>query len=287
MMERMRANGKAWLLETCVIVALMVASAQVGMAAPADLAHQTDFLTAECFTQTYAGLSSSARQSCLRDMQARNYTHMYVYVYNEEDYGGPRFDYYQDPQGFRSLLQEIRGAGLLPVVFLHPDDAPVNKKRPVEELKSRLDALIPVIDSLVSSYVLGLELDEYWPFEKANQLGQHLNGLTRKKIAAHQLPGRWDYCQQAGWCDYMILQYGFGKSLEAIADMTREALRDLRRPVVAGEYNLRGEEDKGQKMGDAAVAAGAVGFGNGGSGLGAAPPDTTPPASPVGLKINR
>jgi hypothetical protein len=82
----------------------------------------------------------------------------------------------------------------------------------------------------------------------------------------------------------MILQYGFGESTETIADMTKEAISELRRPVVAGEYNL-GSEKKGQALGDAAVAAGAVGFGNGGSGLDAAPPDAVPPASPVGLTL--
>jgi hypothetical protein len=260
------------------------ASAQVSLAASADLAHQTDFLRADCLTHTYAGLSQSRRQNCLKQMKARDYTHIYVYPYNERDYGGPSFDFYKNPQGFLNILKEIKRAGLLPVVWLNPDDAPLNKARSVTEHKARLDALIPVIDGDVSSYVLGLEMNEYWSFSTADSLGKHLSGLTRKKIAVHQTPGRWDYCQKASWCDYMVLQYGFGKTESAIAEMTRKALSALRRPVVAGEYNIK-TEDHGQRLGDAAMQAGAVGFGNGGSTTAMPPSDAVAPHSPAQLQL--
>jgi hypothetical protein len=219
-------------------------------------------------------------------MTARDYTHIYVYPYNERDYDGPSFDYYKNPQGFLKILDEIRQAGLLPVVWLNPDDAPVNKARSVTEHKARLNALIPVIDSDVSSYVLGLELNEYWSFTTTDTLGKHLSGLTQKKIAVHQTKGRWDYCQKASWCDYMVLQYGFGKTPETIAKMTRQALSALRRPVVAGEYNRIGEsEDNGRERGDAAMRAGAVGFGNGGSTTAMPPSDAMAPHSPAKLQL--
>jgi hypothetical protein len=218
-------------------------------------------------------------------MQERQYTHMYVYVANEDKKFSPVFDYYQNPPAFRSLLREIRQAGLLPVVWLNPDDSPVNAGRSVEALKARLNTLVPVIDDLVSSYVLGLELNEYLSFDESNRLGQHLNGLTTKKIAVHQTAGRWDYCRP-GWCDYMLLQYGFGKSAAFVADMTKRAINALDKPVVAGEYNLsKTGEANARKLGDAAMQAGAIGFGNGGTPFGAPAGDMIPPSTPVSLKL--
>jgi hypothetical protein len=170
-------------------------------------------------------------------------------------------------------------------VWLNPDDSPVNAQRSVTELKARLNKLIPVIDGLVSSYCLGLELNEYLTFDESNELGKHLDRLTKKKIAVHQTPGRWDYCKKAGWCDYMILQYGFGKTTSAIASMTKKAISDLRRPVVAGEYNIKQAESTGQRLGDAAMQAGAIGFGNGGSPFASLALDSLPPSTPVSFKV--
>jgi hypothetical protein len=63
----------------------------------------------------------------------------------------------------------------------------------------------------------------------------------------------------------MVLQYGFGQTESVVARMTRQAIADLGKPVVAGEYNEGPSELVSVRLGDAAVAAGAVGFGNGGT----------------------
>jgi hypothetical protein len=223
-------------------------------------------------------MSSSERSAIIKAYKDRGYTHYYIYAYNENDYSGPSFDYYKNPQGFKEILQQIVNAGLKPVVWLNPDDAPVNKNRSEQEIKSRMNALIPIIDSLVSSYVLGLELDEYWSKSKSDSLGNHLNTLTSKPLAAHQIGGKWDYCKSS-WCDYMILQYGFGKTEAQIISMTKEAISDLKKPIVAGEYNSphygEGLESLSVKLGNAGISAGASGFGNGGT----APKPTKAPTS--------
>src|SRR5690606_7593385 len=118
-------------------------------------------------------------------------------------------------------------------------------------------------DPLVSSYSLGIEIDEYWTKDEAREIGEHLHTLTTKPVAAHQTEGRWDYCK-ADWCDYMILQYGFDLPENAITSMTQAAMQDLQKPVVAGEYSLEAEEES-IRLGNAGVGAGAAGFGNGGS----------------------
>jgi hypothetical protein len=219
------------------------------------------------------GLDANRRKDCIDQIVDRGYTHFYVYAYNERDYGGPSFDFYTDPHGLAAILQEIKDAGLKPVVWLNPDDASVNRRRSIAELKERMNDLIPVIDPLVSSYVLGLELDEYWGQSKVDALGQHLATLTNKKIAVHQLAGRWNYCKLA-WCDYMMLQYGFGLTEDQIETMTRRAMNDLDKPVVAGEYSLS-DESVSIRLGDVAVSAGAKGFGNGGT-----PGQTIEPTEP-------
>ena len=121
-----------------------------------DFPHRTDFLTGGCFTHVVPGLDATQRKSCIDEIKGRDYTHFYVYVYNERDYGGPSFDFYDNPLVYRTILQEIKDAGLKAVVWLNPDDAPINRNRTVASLKSRLTDLVPFIASLVSSYVLGL-----------------------------------------------------------------------------------------------------------------------------------
>lgn len=235
-----------------------IAAAQSGF----DFPHKTDFLTAGCFTHVVPGLDATRRKNCIDAIKRRGYTHFYVYAYNERDYGGPRFDFYTNALTYRTILQEIKDAGLKPVVWLNPDDAPFNRNRSIPNLKARLSDLVPFIDPLVSSYVLGLELDEYWGKTKVDALGKHLNKLTKKKIAVHQVGGRWNLCRLA-WCDYMMLQYGFGKNQAQIKSMTKTAMNDLDKPVVAAEYS-KSKEGVSVKLGRAAVSVGAKGFGNGG-----------------------
>jgi hypothetical protein len=287
MSERVKKDRMSRLSKVWVIISVGFGFVSTAIAASIELAHQTDFLAAGCLTHVYPGLSNSKRQACLKKMTDRKYTHMYVYAYNENDYGGPGFDYYENPEQFRKILEDIRAAGIEPVVWLNPDDAPKNKKRSVSELKSRMANFIPVVDSVASSYCLGLELNEYWDFDKVNQLGRYLDGITEKKIAVHQTGGRWDYCKKSDWCDYMILQYGFGKDASSISEMTKKIIKDLGKPVVAGEYNDIGKsESNGRTLGDAAMKTGAVGFGNGGTPFASSgSPKVESPQAPEELRI--
>lgn len=227
------------------------------------LPHATDFLTAGCRTHLYATFDAVERERCRTVLQARSYTHFYIYAYNELDYGGPSFDLFAEPGRFRQLLAELRSAGLEPVVWLIPDDAGAIAATPARDIQAKLSAFVPVIDDLVSSYVLGLELDEYWLPPKVDSLGSRLSELTNKPIAVHQLPGKWDLCAFS-WCDYLILQYGFDKTTSDIHRMTAEAIAALGKPVVAGEYETI-DESRAIAFGNAGVSAGASGFGNGGT----------------------
>jgi len=230
---------------------------------PGALPHATDFLTAGCRTHLYATFDAAERERCRTVLRQRSYTHIYVYAYNEHDYGGPSFDFFADPGRFRQLLAELKSSGLEPVVWLIPDDASSIAGMPAREIQTKLAAFVPAVDDLVSSYVLGLELDEYWLPAKVDSLGSRLSDLTSRPIAVHQLPGKWDYCAFS-WCDYLILQYGFDKTPSDIHRMTSEVLAALGKPVVAGEYEVT-DESKAIAFGNVGVAAGASGFGNGGT----------------------
>jgi hypothetical protein len=202
----------------------------------------------------------------MRDaITSRDYTHFYIYIYNENDYGGPSFDFYADPDGFNDMLQELLDDGLRPVVWLFPDDAPNIAGTSTEDLQSMLSTVIPQIDDRVSEYVLCLECDEYWPESKVNDLGSHLDTLTDKPIGVHMLPDGTSMCDDEAWCDYLALQTGFGESAQEVAQDVENAIAAVApygKVVVAAEYELS-DENNGIMLGNAAVAAGAAGFGNG------------------------
>jgi hypothetical protein len=189
----------------------------------------------------------------------RKYTHLYLSVTSE------KHNYYGDPSGFRTFLQELINDGIKPVVWLTSDTGKW-KDQPVAAIKSSLMNFIPFIDDLVNSYCLGLEIDEYWSESKADEIGRYLDSLTDKPIAVHQLPRAWGYCN--AYCDYLILQYGFGETEAQIRNITVRAKRSLKKPVVAGEYNAdRNNEALSIRLGNSVMSAGASGFGNGGTGL--------------------
>lgn len=247
----------------CVAVfgSVFPALLEVGVAAvtSADIAHKADFLTnPDCGAGTTAYMNATAarRAQCRAGIKKRGYTHHYVSVASDIR------NHYSDPEGFKRKLQELVADGIKPVLWLTSDTGSWRNK-PLGAIKQDLTNFIPHVDRLVSSYSLGIEIDEYWTRAEAREIAKHLRTLTMKKIAAHQRAGRWDYCKDA-WCDYMILQYGFGRS-DSIIPLTRAAMQDLKKPVIAGEYNARAPERHSIRLGDAGIRAGAAGFGNGGT----------------------
>jgi hypothetical protein len=245
----------------------------------ADLPHYADFLTIPGCRETtfYSDPASSAseRAACRSAVKNRGYTHLYISIAHEHA------NWFTNPTGFRSLLQELVDDGIEPVVFLTSDTG-AWKDSPISAITRDLDNVIPQIDELVSSYVIGIEANEYWTESEAPSIGTHMQGLTSKKIAVHQTARRWDYCINASWCDYMMLQYGEptsavtdaetsiitqdAKSITAaeIRTITQDAKADLPgKPIVAAEYH-GGSESTSIPLGAAADAAGTRGFGNGG-----------------------
>lgn len=236
-------------------------------ALPDETHHQADFLTAGDYTHLYPGRSKKQRARILEAALSRGYTHLYIYVMNEEDYDATQFNFYERPQEYREVLSEIRAAGLLPVVWLAPDDAPgLHAQLPPERLMEVWSEFVPAIDDQVSSYVLGLEMDEYWTREEQSALGRHLRSLTAKPIFVHLQPGLWEPALEE-WATGLVYQYGFDLSVEQIQATTRELRERLSaagKLFIAGEYSLANVETS-LELGNAAMEAGAHGFGNGGT----------------------
>src|SRR3989339_455671 len=207
-------------------------------ATAADLPHMTDFLTLPSpgpgGTTWYARANSSDRQTCRETITGKGYTHLYLSVTSSSH------NYYGNSSGFRVFLQELVNDGIKPVVWLTSDTGPW-KDQSISSIKSDLSAFIPAIDNLVSSYCLGIEVDEYWTSGESDQIASHMQTLTVKPIGIHQLPGKWNYGLSAA-CDYFILQYGWNLSESQIKDKTQSAIDELGKPVVAGEYHLEGSE---------------------------------------------
>ena len=128
-------------------------------------AHRTDFLTLPGVRSTLL-LPGQLHLlgSTLMTLQARGYTDIYLYVVNEGDFGGSvTFNWYEDPQGYREILEAVVRAGIRPVVWLAPDDAPGFHRNSANRLPTLWQTFIPAIDDLVGSYVLGLELKSIGP----------------------------------------------------------------------------------------------------------------------------
>ncbi len=257
------------------------------------LPHKANFLAPYCLTHVFPGENAADRAACLSAHIQRAHTHFYVYPYNENDYSkwnAPSFDFYSDPQTFRGRLQEIIDAGMVPVVWLFPDDAPNLHSSSIAEYQAILNTLVPAIDDLVSSYVLGLELDEYFKPNEISIMGAHLDTLTDKKIGIHLGTGKTSGIENV-WADYLVYQYGFGNSENAMISKTQSVLASVTdqyaKPVIAGEYaRFSTQEAVHIQLGDAAISADprmkSFGFGNGGSSL-AVNPDHLAPMPPTGL----
>ena len=236
------------------------------------LNHVTDFLTLRSsdgrtlYTHLYAGYSDGDRAEVREALKERGYTHIYMYAMNEGDYGGKAvFNGYQSPDQFRARLRELVDDGLAPVVWLAPDDAPNFHRDSVKTLPNSWDRFIPAVDDLVASYVVGLEMDEYWSADEQDRLGGYLDRLTERPLFVHYTSGEWEGAKSA-WVDGLIYQYGFGLSEVEVADRTEQLvsrLRPMGKTFIAGEYAYRVPEADARRLGAAALQAGADGVGNG------------------------
>ncbi|KKS97699.1 MAG: outer membrane adhesin-like protein [Candidatus Gottesmanbacteria bacterium GW2011_GWA2_43_14] len=229
------------------------------------LPHATDFLSlpacgSNCGTTYFPTASASQRSAYISQLKSRGYTHAYLSV------TASAFNYYPNPSGFNSLLTELNTAGIKAVVWLTSDTG-TWKGKTVAAIKTDLSAFIPQIDAKTNSYVVGLESNEYWTASEIQEIGNHMDSLTNKPLAAHQTPNKWEYCSQS-WCDYMVLQTNpptESTTGPQVATKVNNARTSLGKPVVVGEYHRPDESVSISLANYALDNACAAGFGNGGT----------------------
>ena len=237
--------------------------------------HRTDFLTLDGKHDMlgYAALSSDRRADIRASLRDRAYTHLYLYVIAENDIGLGYFNYYEKSDVYRSRLQEVRQEGLEPVVWLAPDDAPVFHRDSAETLPTIWNTFIPAVDDLVSAYVLGLELGEYWSSSEIRELGLHLNSLTDRPIYVHYNSGQLGEVYES-WVDGILYQYLPPRTPESVRRETEQhapRVQAAGKLFIAGEYAYMVPEHSAMELGATAVRAGADGFANGGPRTAAVP----------------
>jgi hypothetical protein len=65
--------------------------------------------------------------------------------------------------------------------------------------------------------------------------------------------------------DYIFLQFGWDKTPAQVAAMVKDAIAKTGKPVIASEYAKESRTASAKALGEAACAAGAVGYGTGGT----------------------
>ena len=211
-------------------------------------------------------MNDAKRRKAIAYLKQQGYTTAYVCmaVRNNESQG---YTYSADKKVlWRLWLGEFARAGIDVVAWMRTDDAKDLDAWSEAKFNDFCRLVHNDLGDLVSSYCLGIECDEWgWGPERIARHVQYLRDLTGRKIGVHTTGI--DAMNYAATADLFYLQYGFGRTLPEIEEQTRraKAFMGATRRVIAAEYNLAGDSDAAKEMGEAAIRAGADGFGNGGT----------------------
>jgi len=198
---------------------------------------------------------------------------IYLYLAFERDGPWGPFSFYDGNQigsiidngmveHIRRRVKYCRGEGLAVVFWLRADDSPTfNRVSADRQIAYQTDA-VALFDRYALAWVIGLELDEYMTAHDCQNYATHLASHTDRHVGTHQKPGRFEYATLAG-VDGCWYQYGFGKRPEQVQSETAMIAGAIGKPVVACEYHKLSDSAQAKALGDAAMAGGAYGTGNG------------------------
>lgn len=243
---------------------------------------KTDFLNlpGSLFDLRWAAFSPAERQRRLALHAQAGHTH--VCLLAREDDAASTINLFADHAHARTVLQEIRAAGLKPMLWFLCETPEIARERGVPSWGPVLRDLARAVDDLVDSYCIGLELDEnFAPFE-IGQLASAVREATAKPIYVHGGQGQsWDaaFYRDNPAIDGLLYQYSHpslpeGGFLSTAAIVERETkdvvamLKSVGRPLtfVAWEYALTvrgGYTSEIAELARIAQAHGSQGYGNG------------------------
>lgn len=215
-------------------------------------------------------------EKVLQRMQANGDTVAYLFVANEGDgdwagyspFGSHGLSGDIDEKTVRLMkarLAKVKAAGLDPILWLRADDSDGFNGLSLERQKRYQAEAQRLFDDDCRSWVLGLELDEYFTQEQIRELCSQLKGLTSKKVGVHFTSlGKVDQAMASG-ADQFYGQYGFDRSPSEIESATRQVVKQLndKMEFIAAEYHKSADSDEARALGQAALRGGARGTGNG------------------------
>lgn len=227
----------------------------------------SDFMPDQKFENTFCIANQTARSNGLRTMTDEMRTAAIRYLVSN-GYTMAHVCPAIDGPGYegalvRKWLEKIRAAGLQVCLWF---DGGNNKFGQRDWNEARFNEVIQravtICDDLVDVYCIGIEVDEYrWGADRVARHVKFAQQLAKKPVAVHtggRLP---EYFAAA---DVAFLQYGFGTNTADISAYTRQIMA-MGKKVVAMEYHRDGATAAAKAMGEAAMKAGAIGFGNGGT----------------------
>lgn len=229
--------------------------------------HATTFLRRGAKITSHTLLRDDMPEDQWRELiaynQAQGYGVLYVYAANEGDYGRQWVEYAASKSfEWRRRLQAVVDSGTRVIMWGCADDSPGLAKRTQAQWRNYWGQIHAACGDLISEWVTGLECDERWSASTTQALTRMLKELTGKPVGVHTTG--LSKIGHADGADAFYLQTGFGRSPAQVADLVRQAKAKFAGGrVIAAEYHKSGETAEAKAIGDAAIAAGADGVGNG------------------------
>lgn len=250
-----------------LVMALAGCSSIPGLSggSPGNTPHTTTFLRNGAKVTSHVlmspKLTDADRTELIAYNKSQGYGVLYVYAANEGDYGGRsvRYDASQKAT-WRKWFSAINASGARVIVWMCADDSPGLSRWTDAQWEAYMKAFHADLGDLVSEYVTGLECNERWTASRTQGLTKMLKRVTGKPVGVH-CTGISAIDWAAG-ADRFYLQTGFGKSASEIASQVKQAKAKVS-SVILAEYHKSGETEAAKLLGDAGLAAGADGVGNG------------------------
>jgi hypothetical protein len=172
---------------------------------------------------------------------------------------------FPDVQAMRMWLQKVRAAGLATCLWFMKGNSGDESGRSEDAFNEVIKQNIDSFGDLADAYCIGIEVDEYkWGADRVARHCDFVRKTGGKKVAVHTAAR--EASAYFGGADIAFLQYGFGTNAGDVAAYTKQIIAKFPgKAVVAMEYAKNGDSDAARALGEAAMNAGAIGFGNGGT----------------------